>query len=70
MWIVEPQIGLGGERVTSIIHVDSILRDTHLIGVYGGDHLPRGFKFTDMLNAFVAYYVNRFIDYHANEIAF
>ena len=70
MWIVEPQIDLGGERVTSIIHVDSILRGAHLIGVYGDDHLPRDFKFIDTLDAFVAYYVNRFIDHHANEIAF
>ncbi|ETW83142.1 hypothetical protein HETIRDRAFT_417135 [Heterobasidion irregulare TC 32-1] len=58
MWIVEPQIGLGGGRITSVIHVDSILRGAHLI------------DFTDTLDAFAAYYVNKFIDHHANEIAF
>ena len=30
-----------GARVTSIIHVKSILRGAHLIGVYGEQFLPR-----------------------------
>ena len=70
MWIVKPQIGLGGGRVTSVVHVDSILHGAHLIGVYGNNHLPCDFKFTDTLDAFISYYVNKFIDHHANEIAF
>ncbi|ETW76128.1 hypothetical protein HETIRDRAFT_329278, partial [Heterobasidion irregulare TC 32-1] len=70
MWIVEPQIGLGGGRITSVIHVDSILHGTHLIGVYGDNHIPQDFKFMDTLDAFAAYYVNKFIDHHVNEIAF
>ena len=70
MWIVKLQIGLGRRRVTSVIHVDSILHSAHLIGVYREHHLSRDFKFTDTLDAFAAYYVNKFIDHHANEITF
>ena len=70
MWIVKPEMQDDGARVTSIIHVKSILRGAHLIGVYGEQFLPRDFSHSDSLIAFQAYYVNKFIDYHANEIAF
>ena len=65
MWIVKPEMEDNGTQVTSIIPVDSILRGVHLIGVYARD-----FSYSDSLTAFKAYYVNKFIDYHANEVAF
>ena len=70
MWIVKPEMGDDGTQVISIIQVNSILRGAHLIGVYGEVFLPRDFSHFDTLTAFQAYYVNKFIDYHANEIAF
>ena len=70
MWMVKPKMEDDGTQVTSIIHVDSIIRGAHLIGVYGEVFLPRDFSHFDSLLAFQAYYVNKFIDYHANEIAF
>jgi hypothetical protein len=70
MWIVKPEMEVDGTQVTCIIRVDSILRGAHLIGVYGGLFLPHDFCHFDSLTAFRAYYVNKFIDYHANEIAF
>ena len=59
-----------GTQATSIICVDSIIRGAHLISVYGEVFLPCDFSNFDTLIAFQAYYVNKFIDYHANEIAF
>jgi hypothetical protein len=70
MWIVKPEMDNDGTQVTSIIHVDSIVRGAHLIGVYGEMFLPHHFSHFDSLAAFQAYYVNKFIDHHANEIAF
>jgi hypothetical protein len=72
MWIVKPQMEDNGTGIqaTSIIHVDSIIRGAHLIGVYGDMFLPRDFSHSDSLSAFKTYYVNKFIDYHANEITF
>ncbi|THH19362.1 hypothetical protein EW146_g1774 [Bondarzewia mesenterica] len=70
MWVIQPDITPDGSRITSIIHVDSIVRGAHLIGVYGNEFLPYDFHYTDSLDAFRAYYVNKFIDHHANEIAF
>jgi hypothetical protein len=70
MWIVKPEMDNDSTQVTSIIHVDSIVREAHLIGVYGEMFLPHDFSHFDFLTAFQAYYVNKFIDHHANEIAF
>jgi hypothetical protein len=69
MWVVEPKME-DDIQVTSIIHIDSIVRGAHLMGVYGNVLLPRDFSHSDTLSAFQAYYVNKFIDHHANEIAF
>jgi hypothetical protein len=70
MWRVEPDRGAGGRRMTSIIHVDTILRAAHLIGVAGSDFLPRTLSFSDSLSAFRLFYVNKYADHHAHEIAF
>jgi hypothetical protein len=70
MWIIKPEMDNDSTQVTSIIHVDSIVWEAHLIGVYGEMFLPHDFSHFDFLTAFQAYYVNKFIDHHANEIAF
>ena len=70
MWMVEPEFDEDGDRAVSVIHLDSIMRPAHLIGIYGRDPLPCNLKHTDSLSAFAAFYVNRFSDYHAFQLAF
>lgn len=70
MWIVEPDVHDNGTRSMSIIHLDCILRAAHLIGVSGEEFLPIGFKHHDSLDAFQAFYVNKYADHHAHEIVF
>jgi len=65
-----PDISAGGRRMTSIIHIDTILRAAHLIGVAGTHFLPCTFSFSDTLDAFHLFYVNKYADHHAHEIAF
>ncbi|KAF8427570.1 hypothetical protein L210DRAFT_3614931 [Boletus edulis BED1] len=68
MWMVEPEFDIDGERLVSVISIDSILHPAHLIPVYGNNTIPRDFKYTDSLFAFSSYYVNRFSDYHAYQL--
>jgi hypothetical protein len=70
MWMVEPDF-IGRKRVLVVIHLDTILRGAHLIGA-AGPHLllERDFDFSKSLDAFRTFYVNKFIDHHAHEIAF
>ena len=63
---MEPDFN-AGERSMSVVHLGAIFRAAHLIGIAGEDHIPHDLKHTDSLNAFRAYFVNKFIDYHAHE---
>ena len=69
MWIVKPDLAEDGTHITSVIHIDTIFRAAHLMPVYGNDAVPRYLSFTQSLDAFNSYYVNKYIDHHAFEIA-
>jgi hypothetical protein len=70
MWMVQPEQSADGLSVISIIHTDCILHGAHLIPIFSQDFIPSGLHFSDSLDAFAAFYVNRFIDHHAFEILF
>lgn len=70
MWIVEPDLNRDGYRVMSVVHVDSIIRAAHLLPVFGDSPVPREINFAHTLNIYTAFYVNKYIDYHAFETLF
>ncbi len=70
MWIVVPTLDRRRKEVRAVVHLDCIIRSAHLIGVSGKDYLPLHFHFSDSLDAFSSFYVNKFADHHAFEIAF
>ena len=72
MWIVEPDYTAGKKPLLEIIHLDTILRGAHLIGVADTNYLPSQPKIDCLmaLDSFKSFYVNKFADHHAHEIAF
>jgi hypothetical protein len=70
MWMVTRDIDGCGKRVLSIIHLETILRTAHLIGVAGKTSVPVNHHHSQSLNVFKSFYVNKYVDYHAHEIAF
>lgn len=54
----------------AIISAGTILRSAHLIPVYGDGFIPVGLQFSDSLDKFDKFFVNKYIDHHAYEIAF
>jgi len=71
MWMVWPDIDAQSrQRVCSVIHIDSILRAAHLIGVYGSNFIPPTLTYSQSLHAFKLFYVNKYADHHSHEIAF
>ncbi|KAJ6608052.1 hypothetical protein B0H10DRAFT_1816669 [Mycena sp. CBHHK59/15] len=70
MLMVEPDVDNHGQRVMDIIHIDTILRGAHLIGIYGNSFLPRHFRYSDTLDQFKAFYINKYADHHAHENSF
>ena len=67
MWKVHPDIRQG-QRLCSVIHLDSILCGAHLLPIFGSNFLPINFDYTYSLDAFAGYYVNHFADHHSHEI--
>ncbi|KAG1717847.1 uncharacterized protein EDB91DRAFT_1241042 [Suillus paluster] len=69
MWMVCPAYSTNHAPLHSIIHVDTIYRAAHLIPIYGRHFLPPNVNLHVSYDSFWAYYVNKFIDHHAFEIA-
>lgn len=69
MWTIEPEFNADGSPFFDIIHLDTIVRAAHLLAVYGDDRVPRDLIFHQTLSAFHSFYVNKFADHHAFEIA-
>jgi hypothetical protein len=72
LWFVRPDDEMHGNGIQDrmVIHLDLILCATHLMPVYGSDKIPIDFHYNYSLDAFAAYYVNKYADHHAHEIAF
>ncbi|KAG2124061.1 hypothetical protein DEU56DRAFT_923674 [Suillus clintonianus] len=69
MWIVKPSFDTDNSPFIGIIHIDSIYRAAHLVPIYGTQFISRDLKHYDSYDAFQAFYVNKFADHHAFEIA-
>ncbi|KAJ7340842.1 hypothetical protein DFH08DRAFT_704208, partial [Mycena albidolilacea] len=70
MWIVESEMK-GRVRLTTIVHIDdTLLRGAHLIPWLHTDWISSRFHYTYSLDAFKSFHVDKYIDHHANEIAF
>ena len=67
MWVVEPD---DDESPPSIIHLDSVVYAAHLLPVFGQEHISMTLSFTDTLDTFTRFYVNKFIDHHTFKIVF
>ena len=70
MWVVKPEEDRHGRRLTSVVHLDTVLRGAHLIPIFGTGFLPHNFRHNWSLDFFKAYFVNKYADHHAYEIAF
>ncbi|KAJ6591937.1 hypothetical protein B0H10DRAFT_1925050 [Mycena sp. CBHHK59/15] len=73
MWVVKPDFVRGRPREPemAVVHLDSLLRAAHLIGLAGNKFVPLdNFDFSNSLDAFKAFYVNKYADHHSHEIAF
>ncbi|KAG0700037.1 hypothetical protein DFH29DRAFT_983264 [Suillus ampliporus] len=69
MYIVAPSMNDNDTPGVSVIHIDSIFRAAHLIPVYGTSLLPHEITAHHSYDIFCAYYVNKYADHHAFEIA-
>ena len=68
MWIVQPEVEDGSPTI-SVLHLDCIFRAAHLLPIYSNDPID-SISPHESLDIFSAFYVNKYIDHHAFQIAF
>ena len=69
LWVFEPDYDGDGDRIMSVVHINSIVRAAHLLPIFRGETpIPTEINFTNTLDVFQAFYLNKYIDYHAFEI--
>ncbi|KAG2743052.1 hypothetical protein P692DRAFT_201841927 [Suillus brevipes Sb2] len=69
MWVVRPAHHANHAPNISIIHVDLIYRAAHLIPVYGSQFISLNLWHYQTYDSFQKFYVNKYADHHAFEIA-
>ena len=58
-----------GSPFTAVIHVDTILCCAHLIPVYDSSRpVPHAMKYSNSLDSFDMYYINRYANHHMYEV--
>jgi hypothetical protein len=57
----------GNTHTLEVIHLDTIVRGTHLLPIYGSAFLPEDFHYSVSLGVFKSYFVNHYIDHHAHK---
>ena len=71
LWVVKPESARRGMRHMSIIHIDTIVRGAHLLPRFPSDApVYREINYSNVLDLYTSFYVNRYIDHHAFEIVF
>ena len=71
LWVVQPESTRRGMRHMGVIHVDSIIRGAHLLPRFPSDApVYREINYMNVLDLYTSFYVNKFVDHHAFEIAF
>lgn len=66
LWVVRPVSEGNGRPSMAVVNLDSFARGVHLIPVYGNSTIAETFQFPDSLDAFQAYYVNKYADHHSH----
>ena len=69
MWVVQPDNNDNGSPAVGIIHLDLVLHVAHLMPVFGDQFIPIGLTPDHTLDIFQSFYINKYIDYHAFELA-
>ena len=71
LWVVEPESTRRGARHMGVIHLDTIICGAHLLPKFPSDApVYREINYTNVLDVYTSFYVNKYIDHHTFEIAF
>ncbi|KAI9441550.1 hypothetical protein H4582DRAFT_2110388 [Lactarius indigo] len=67
MWRVQPEF-IGSRHAQCVVHIKTILHNVHLIPVFGSGSIPHQLHYSNSLDLFSMYYVNKYADHHSFEV--
>ncbi|KAH8980964.1 hypothetical protein EDB86DRAFT_2813274 [Lactarius hatsudake] len=68
MWLVEREYNQDQKPHLAVVHIDTIFRAVHLLPYFGQELVQKGFSYTDTLDSYAIFYVNKYADHHSFEI--
>ncbi|KAH9040822.1 hypothetical protein EDB84DRAFT_1587510 [Lactarius hengduanensis] len=68
MWLVEREYNRDQKPHLAVIHIDTIFRAVHLLPYFSQEHVRKRFSYTDTLDSYANFYVNKYADHHSFEI--
>jgi hypothetical protein len=70
LWMVEPDVNEDGQPNLTVIHLDTIFHAAHLVPAYRtSNFVRRSLSMHETLDEFKTFYINKFVDHNAFEIA-
>ncbi|EIW84557.1 hypothetical protein CONPUDRAFT_51589 [Coniophora puteana RWD-64-598 SS2] len=69
MYVVKPMSNRDGSPRVDIVHIDSFVRAAHLLPQFGTTEVSEDLKCFHSYDHFKSFYLNKFVDHHAFEIA-
>ena len=69
MWMVKPSLA-NRTRDLTVIHINTIVRATHLIPIFGRECVLPFVTFHNSLDTYHSFYINHFVDHHVFELSF
>ncbi|KDQ05616.1 hypothetical protein BOTBODRAFT_122485 [Botryobasidium botryosum FD-172 SS1] len=70
LWVVEPMLDGNNLPVASVVHINLLVWNAHLMPVFGQHFLLKTLCFSQSLDAFRSFFVNKHVDHHATRLAY
>ena len=68
MWMVSPFFLEDSEKHLAIIPIESIVRNVHLLPIFGAEYVPDHVTHNNSLDLYHSFYVNHFSDHHVFDL--
>ncbi|KAH9005470.1 hypothetical protein EDB86DRAFT_3061736 [Lactarius hatsudake] len=68
MWLVKREYNRDQKPHLAVVHIHTIFRTVHLLPYFGQELVQKGFSYTNTLDSYAIFYVNKYTDHHSFKI--
>ncbi|KDQ05733.1 hypothetical protein BOTBODRAFT_122308, partial [Botryobasidium botryosum FD-172 SS1] len=70
LWVIEPAHDDNGSPIALVVHIHLLVWNAHLMPVFGSHFVPKSLHFFHSLDAFCSFFVNKYINHQATQLAY